>query len=488
MTVRNKVVMIGLDAADIDYIESHLSELPNLARILDRGRYRRIGSTADVMSASVWSTFYTGTMPGEHGYYFPMQWDPADMKLKRVSADWLYCEPFWYELSRAGVNVTSFDVQTEFAGQIANGLEVVNWGAQSFDAFYCSDKDMGRAIRARFGRHPMGPDIPVRKGLRRLERIEKDLLEGVALRGELARWLLRETRWDLFIAVFTECHRGGHNLWPDPEGNGSEVPADGLLSLYKATDDEVGRLIDCVDLRDTSVIVFSLHGMGPNSSQMHLLPRIMDKVNQAFAGTAGSEVPSPGLMRVLRERLPPVVQESVARAVPERVRDWVTTRAFGDSRRQRNEPGFVLPSGTEGSLRYNLEGREHPGVIAPDTELHHRYKKHVRDSLLSFRHPDNGQPAVRDVHYPSQEFEGSRSHYLPDMTFDWTDHAPAHVLESPSLGEIRLGIETGRGGNHRGAAFAAVMGDPAAKGGLPSLEHIVDFSSFVSGLLGDRPN
>jgi hypothetical protein len=58
-----RLLMIGVDAGDIEYIEASATALPNLRRVLDRGARYDLDSTADVLTGSVWPTFYTGTLP-----------------------------------------------------------------------------------------------------------------------------------------------------------------------------------------------------------------------------------------------------------------------------------------------------------------------------------------------------------------------------------------------------------------------------------------
>jgi Type I phosphodiesterase / nucleotide pyrophosphatase len=72
--------MIGVDAGDVEYIEASAGSLPNLQRVLGSGARFNLDSTADVLTGSVWPTFYTGTIPGDHGVYHPIQWDPAAMR------------------------------------------------------------------------------------------------------------------------------------------------------------------------------------------------------------------------------------------------------------------------------------------------------------------------------------------------------------------------------------------------------------------------
>ena len=107
MTSANRLAMIGLDAADLGLIRANLETLPNLARILADGTLHTLRSTADLLTGSVWPTFYTASNPGEHGIYHHLQWDAAAMRLRRVGVDWLDCSPFWSELERRGWTVTA---------------------------------------------------------------------------------------------------------------------------------------------------------------------------------------------------------------------------------------------------------------------------------------------------------------------------------------------------------------------------------------------
>src|SRR5262245_61800683 len=199
MTSRNsrRVLMIGLASMGIEYLMSALGSLPNLRRLFEDGQLKRLDSPADLLSASVWPTFSTGRSPGVHGHYYPMQWDPSTMRLRRVSADWLGFEPWWYDLGRRGVPVTTLDVQVLCTSSAAPGIEVVNWGAQSFDAFRCNIPELGSEIRRRFGPHPMGPDVPVPMSGSRLRALGRELLDGVRRRGELARFVMKQADWQL---------------------------------------------------------------------------------------------------------------------------------------------------------------------------------------------------------------------------------------------------------------------------------------------------
>ena len=485
----SRVLMIGLDSADLDYIEPRLDLLPNLRRLFAEGIVRRLDSPGNVMSACVWPTFFTASHPGHHGQYFPIQWDPARMELRHVGSDWIDCEPFWRPLARAGLAVTTLDVQMVFPNRSSAGVEVVNWGSNTLGGFHCNQPEVEREIERRFGSHVLGADVPVEKSAKRFARIRKTLLDGVRKRGELSRWLLANTTWDLFITVFQECHRAGHYFWKGDAVPAADVPPDGdaMLEIHRAIDREVGALVDAVDLRETSVIVFSLLGMGPNRAQMHLVPEIVERINALFAAQDGAlpaepKRPRRSVMGILRDRLPAPIQERIAMAVPAKVRDWVVGREYAGAIDWRSTPGFVLPTGGEGYIRLNLAGREAQGFLEPGSGPHLQYVDSLREGFLSLRNGSTGEPLVEAITDTAERFPGPRSSSLPDFSVTWRPGRPATVVHSDSLGTFRGRLKTGREGNHRAVAFAAIAGPAARSPQAQSMASIVDLAQVTQGL------
>ena len=58
-----QVIVLGVDGMDPGFLERHWSELPNVARLRDRGSFRRLGTTTPPQSPVAWSTFITGMGP-----------------------------------------------------------------------------------------------------------------------------------------------------------------------------------------------------------------------------------------------------------------------------------------------------------------------------------------------------------------------------------------------------------------------------------------
>jgi predicted AlkP superfamily phosphohydrolase/phosphomutase len=480
-----RIAMIGLDAADLGLIRSWSGTLPNLRRVLASGPVHTLRSPADLLTGSVWPTFYTATTPGEHGMYHHLQWDAASMRLKRVASDWIDCEPFWSELDRRGLRVIAVDVPLLFPGRVRRGIEVLNWGSHdTLGPFACQPRSLEGEIRRRFGSHPMGCEIPVGKSAAELTQIRDALVRGARRKGALVRSLLDREPFDFFIAVFGETHRGGHILWPDGPGTHA-IPAGALLDVYRAVDEALGEILAAPALADAGSIVFSLHGMGANTSQEHFVPRVMDLVNQGFPGrrpeSPGNHgrrgVAPPAIVRRLRERVPASIQNRVARLVPVSVRDAVVNRSIIAGHDWARTPGFDLLADMNGYLRLNVRGREREGSLERDGEILPRYVDWVRECFESLTIADSGEPLVEDVHLTREKFPGRRVDHLPDMVVTWSGHPPASRVESDRIGTITAERATGRSGNHRRDGFC-VVSVPGRE--LPAPSDIRDFASLVA--------
>jgi len=485
-----RVIMIGLDAASLEVIEHSRASLPALGRLLDTGTARRFRSrSANLLPASVWPTFYTGTPPGQHGVYYPLQWDAASMSLK-PTVDLLHCEPFWVALEERGCDVIAVDVPVTWRSRLRRGIEVTDWAThEAIQGFAVQPASLAREIRREVGGREIGPEIPVRKSRAQLTDLRGEVLASIARKGRLIRWLMQRQRWDLFVAVFGETHRAGHLFWPDGrehDGEAPAVPEHALIDCYRAVDREIGEIMHAGADRDTVVIVFSVHGMGANRSQEHFTRPIMARINARFAAQSGAPAAASeatSMMRVLRERLPPRLQHAIGRLVPISWKDAVVNRAITGGYDWPRTPGLAILGSVTGFVRFNLRGRERDGMLDRDSDLHRRYTQFVRDAFHSWRFSDTGQPLVDEVVFAEETFPGDRKDYLPDAVVVWADRAPATRVQSDEFGGVDLQPSSGRSGNHRPDGFALVLDPHGARDGHAGPADIVDFAPMVSRLL-----
>jgi predicted AlkP superfamily phosphohydrolase/phosphomutase len=482
----SKVLMIGLDAASIDFILASLSSLPNLRRLLETGSLQRLRSrTSELLPAASWPTLYSGVPPGEHGVYYHLQWDSAAMRLRQIS-DWLYVEPFWVELERRGVRVVALDVPMSWPSRLTTGIEVTDWGTHdAMTDFDASSRELAADIRRRFGDYPIGPEVPVRKSFGQLERMRDGVIEGVRRRAKLARWLLDLRDWDFAIVVFAETHRAGHLFWPNPELEGEAHPTGALLSIYQAVDTAIGDLLAERALDDTTVMVVAAHGMGQNASQEHFTRPIMDRINQRFwEQPERASAPNRGprqrsVMRTLREKLPARLQHTVGQLVPGSIRDYVVDRAITGGHDWTRTPAFATLASVSGYVQFNLRGRERMGMLQEGSDTYCRYLHSLRHGFDGFRIADNGERLVKTITLTRDAFPGSRQSSLPDAIVSWTGVPTVSKIRSSELGTIDAELPTGRSGNHHPEGFSLVVDRRGPRGVVSSMGDILDVKPMV---------
>jgi predicted AlkP superfamily phosphohydrolase/phosphomutase len=327
----------------------------------------------------------------------------------------------------------------------------------------------------------MGFEVPVKKDRVQLERTRDALTAGAALKARLATWLMRERPWNVFMIAFGETHRGGHTIWPNPNvGEIDPAPPQGLRQVYQAVDAAVGTIMrEAGEAAD--IVLFALHGMGPNSSQSHLTSTFMRRATARFKGEQVSIEggDAPGLVRALRRLVPAQLQYAVASSVPSWVRDQVVTREIAGGYVWPKTLGFCLHGDLAGYLRLNIAGREREGALAEDRAPVMR--AFIRAELEKLTVAGGRKPVLR-ISCPAQNWPGDRAHLLPDILVEWEpDLRPAEAVNSPTLGVIRARHGTGRGGNHRFNGFYTHRGPRQGVGARP--RHIADLGALVEALI-----
>ena len=140
-----------------------------------------------------------------------------------------------------------------------------------------------KVIRHRFGRRPIGREVPVPKTARQCDAIRDQLIAAVRAKAGATLHLM-SMPWNLSVTGWYEVHRAGHNLWP-VEGDfaSNSPPTRCSPSTRKQTGSSAGILATLeMQGEDTALLLFALHGMGPNRAQNHLLTEILSRPNARY--------------------------------------------------------------------------------------------------------------------------------------------------------------------------------------------------------------
>jgi len=75
-----RIIVLGIDAMDANFLERHWASLPNLDHLRRTGDFRRMATTIPPQSPVAWSTFITGLDPGGHGIFDFVHRDPHTLQ------------------------------------------------------------------------------------------------------------------------------------------------------------------------------------------------------------------------------------------------------------------------------------------------------------------------------------------------------------------------------------------------------------------------
>jgi predicted AlkP superfamily phosphohydrolase/phosphomutase len=453
------VILIGLDAAEIDVVERLVADgrMPNLARLRQQGRWGRLQTEPPHFLSLVWSTFFCGSRLGEQGWYFNKIWNPDRQRLQYVDPSWLPLRPFWLSLDPK-FRLAILDLPYATPLPTRADMTTLN-GWQCHDDFGHSAQPPGLWARLseRHGRPRMSAEVFGPQTAATLLAQRQEVLEGNRQFGDICHDLLTGDRFDLFLAVFGSLHRGTHYLWDlsqiDPNdlaGPARALLEGGLDACYTSADHALGRVLDAAPA-DARVVVFALHGMGPNDGWYELLPRILERIHRGGGGAPAR----PGLLFRLKQALPWTLVRQVTRRIPI---GWNKALVPLWSRRMHDWPNrkyFALPMDYNGYIRLNLKGREQQGCVDPaDAD---RVIAEVDAALRSFRDIDTGKPVIRgtikvDGLVPPT---APRRRFLPDLVVLWDPPGPVYAssgVVSDQFGAVRWPagrkLASGRSGNH----------------------------------------
>lgn len=490
-----RVLAIGIDAAEPEFIRRLVAQnqLPALQALLKHGSLMRVESPARIGSGSVWPTFITGEDPARHGVYGQWSWQPETMTVKHYHGR--HMKPFWKAVAEEGIHSGVFDVPFAPLVGLRDGFEISEWGAHD-----CLEGRMqaGPAqiaeLVAEHPRHPLSLDRLDAAGADDYDNLKKlgaGCHEGVRLRGALARRLIDEIRPRLSLIVFPEIHHAAHYLWHTVASEheiydglaDARLTSTTLSQLYHEVDRQIGELVEAVD-EDTSVLVFSLHGMRPARGIPAFLTRLLCESGFArFADWSGQSWNERArtVMASVKRSMPKVLKDlyykTMSHATTQRLAqptmlpayDWSNTRAFS------------LPSDQHGWIRINLCEREAKGIV-PVAQYANVYSE-LEDLLRSLR-TDDGKPLVREIIRTAPVGEDPRGLRLPDLVAHWENEVFASPLRIRGLGGELRAIGTKFSGQHSLEGFCIMR----SHNGFPTHNSVLakDMHKLITGMLYTR--
>jgi predicted AlkP superfamily phosphohydrolase/phosphomutase len=416
-------------------------------------------------------------------------------------------EPFfWKLLSDSGKRSIVIDAFMNCPLEPFNGTQVLEYGTWTwFSEPGTRPRTLQREIVSRFGRYPAEDHSKV-QGPPESASFRDRLVKGAHRKAEVVRWLMQREPWDFFLAVFGEAHPAGHYFWHLHDPSYPAHPAGGagrlesaLRDVYAAIDSAIGQIVASLD-EDTTLLVLSVDGMGPNYSGSHLLEEALKQLGLYVTGGERTPRGHPnsaatgagrrsGWAKRVRDLVPSSLRLAISRHllshdVKQRLAmRWMTADvAWAETR------AFPINNANEGYIRVNLKNREPQGVVAPGAEY-----EQLCDSLVAAArelvNPGTGQPAARAVRRTDGIYSGGCRDRLPDVIVSWD---PAARLTTEIFGGA-CGLVKSKPpweivphytGNHEPAAFLIARGPGIPPGAALDDVHVLDLAPTLMAYFG----
>lgn len=480
----HRVLLIGLDAADASILLAGIDsgDFPSFKRLRDEGAWGIVSSPRGFGSGAVWPSFATGVSPAKHGRYFYRQIAPGSYTAEQFQADQLRVAPVWEHISRAGRSVAVFDVpKIGVPEEEIDGVVAVDWISHGpvYDEMRTWPPEFADDLTGRFGPNALWKcDLPGGRDAEQMGVFVEQMRERIEQRERATRHYWAEG-YDLLATVFAEPHCAGHQGWHvrDPEHPMHDPDAldrlgDPVLLVYREIDAAIGRLVDEVD-DDTTVIVFSGTGMGPNYTGNHLLEDVLRAIDHR------PPTPLAAVTNATKSFLKRVLPPELRRR-GQRIKNRVEEQAYSGDRARR--PSFAVPhNDIAGAIRLNIVGREPEGMLRPEEV--DEYVDRLRRELFALRNADTGEPAVTDVVRVADEHDGEWLDHMPDLLVLWNRGHAIDRVTSDTIGTVEYRHRGNRTGDHSPDNIFFAVGSTVIPGRIDGVE-LYDFASTLCRLVG----
>lgn len=459
--MKPKVVMIHLEAVQWQLLDNWIAtgRLPHLATLRAGSARAKIKGVVPFLAELPHLALLTATQPQKLQSWGAFSYDVnAMLPVYSRAYDFQRIRPF-FDYHR-DLNVCQFDMGKAGLLQVAQGLQVLNWGAHGSlndDASY--PPELYDEIIATYGAHP-AKDIEHAElwQVEKLRRLADALRDGVDIRSRIHLDLLQRSDWDLVLFSFSEMHSLAHALLHLEGGEFCSLDQTGLapqaLGLMERIDQAIGLMMQQLGPQD-SVVLFAAHGTDHfnwDNNTMFLLPEYLYRLQfpESRGGGNGSlAAPSFGTDWWVHAAWQASFAEARARPAFDQGINWVPcTWYVSDWPKMR---AFALPGLDEGMIRLNIRGREPQGVIDPsDYEAELDRLERLLSGILDAR---TGLPVVAGFYRTRPAAMQDGPDVPPaDLIVEWS-RATTDVFLCPRIGQIGP-VPLRRIGGHNPEGFA----------------------------------
>lgn len=366
-----QVLMVGVDAADPDYIDQRIKAggLKNFQRVREQGAWARMKSTFPTLSSAAWSSISTGLPPEKHGIYEFFRRKSGTWQDQVIHGAMKKGEDFWHVASRNGMRTVVINMPITYPPKpVESGVVVSGMDTPGEKVEFVTPKEEKQPFLNEI------PDYMIEITAGQYKRIDQ-FLDAVSKvmdrRMKAARYLFNRHRPDMAVVVFTALDRVLHALWKyvDRAHPASDRPEAAewrkrVDDLYEQVDGYLGELLDWAG-KDSTTIICSDHGGAAVHGVFYLNRWLMREGYLATKGGGSSLKMIGNLQKYAKVVVPRPVKNIVNRIFPNLYANVEETHGLA-----RIDPANTKLYAWRQTavMRANLAGREPGGTVNPGQE------------------------------------------------------------------------------------------------------------------------
>lgn len=251
--LRKRIVIVGLDGVPYRLIQelSQNGIMPNFAKLIESGVFRRMESSIPEISSVAWSSIITGVNPGEHGIFGFTDLAPESYQTVFTNFSSLKAPAFWHqdETKRSVI----INVPSTYPAKRLNGVLIAGFVALNLEkAIYPPSlipklKSMDYRI-----------DVDYERANESASFFFSDLNKTLKARISVYRYLWQNEDWDTFMLVFTGTDRLMHFFWNAYEDAKNNYHS-AFLDYFHQIDEVTGEIVNNMHDKD-AIMLLSDHG------------------------------------------------------------------------------------------------------------------------------------------------------------------------------------------------------------------------------------
>lgn len=259
--MKNRVLIIGIDALDATTLFKHRSELPYFSKLIENTPINTFDGVFPPDSPTSWASIYTGLNPAKHGIV--LFTDPlkrvSTMVSKDVDDTSIRGRTFWDIAGKMGKKVCIMPHLLGYPVWPVNGVMIGRSGVTPDVQVYPED------ISHEYYMSEFMWDLKLFPGRNKAGYI-KCAQAQLQREQDFALQLFSKNEWDIFFISFGELDPIQYSFWNfydtcDPSYPGENPYQDVIVDFYKAYDRIIGTFWALKET-NTAIIVVSDHGIG----------------------------------------------------------------------------------------------------------------------------------------------------------------------------------------------------------------------------------